>query len=586
MKPMPRPHARSTASCFLALLIPATEAVAHHSSEPPSRPRSGATREACPADEAYARRLVVHGIEILATESVDAEYLYIAARVYEHMTSRSDPYDLRAAHRQSGFRILLITEDDRFSDLPEYAGQGDEIDRAGGLGGCIGEFFIGVRVGSPHVLVHELGHGIYHSGIQYLETGGADDEEAWYEERAGIVHGLSIEEAIEEYGEEEIHEVLLAEEGTFSADLAAAWHHADAEGLWRDEYAGTEPNEYWAEGVALWFRAWPLEGEDPREMLLERDPMLHALCARIFPDTDWDPSQACVDGPDGVPFEEGGDDFDEHDPDAALLGGAVMRTATGEAPHDLYAVTDVVRTEDLGPLSKKLTSCGIMLGAGDDIDDDFLRLVGKTLAEVFGAGEGIDQQRQRNVLRHLYAYRTLLPVPKSEREFERLFHRNPEAMDRLRRQNSICDIIMSGVPHGQVMEVVEHLLHSITDVGLHYEYPHEWGLSRDSELYRAMRKSIEHGYYNVQSYEDMRDDAPPEVYLRVLLQEFAYWFISTAWDLQQDYGPTEEEWTLRTPAALKNKLPEFYAVYERTAAKVLTAPSRTTLQKIGPTRDN
>ena len=99
-----------------------------------------------------------------------------------------------------------------------------------------------------------------------------------------------------------------------------------------------------------------------------------------------------------------------------------------------------------------------------------------------------------------------------------------------------------------------------------------------------MQEAIDRGYYNVESYEDMRDDAPREVYGRVVLQEFAYWFISTAWDLQQDYGPTEEEWTLRTPAALKAALPDFYAVYERTAARVLTAPTRSTLQQIGPTR--
>jgi hypothetical protein len=70
------------------------------------------------------------------------------------------------------------------------------------------------------------------------------------------------------------------------------------------------------------------------------------------------------------------------------------------------------------------------------------------------------------------------------------------------------------------------------------------------------------------------------------MQEFAYWFISTAWNLQEAYGPVwEEEWTIRNQADLQDKLPEMFAAYERTAARVMVAPSLSTLQEIGPTRD-
>ncbi|MFT7670945.1 MAG: hypothetical protein ACI8X5_003658 [Planctomycetota bacterium] len=55
------------------------------------------------------------------------------------MTSRAEPYDMRALHRESGFRILLITPDERFTDLAEYPGEDKELNQAGGLGGCIGD---------------------------------------------------------------------------------------------------------------------------------------------------------------------------------------------------------------------------------------------------------------------------------------------------------------------------------------------------------------------------------------------------------------------------------------------------------------
>ncbi len=528
----------------------------------------------------YAKSLDIHGVSILATEEVEDEYLYIAARVYDHMTSKAEPYDMRAAHRASGFRILLIHPDGRFLDLPEYEGEDEELEQAGGLGGCIGEFFISLRVGSPHVLVHELGHGIYHSAIQYLETGGADDEEAWYEERVRAVHDMGIDEAREALGEEEVHEVLLAPEGTFSSDLARAWRNANTKGIWEDEYAGTEPNEYWAEGVALWFRAWHEAGDDPREMLRSRDRGLYDLCARIFPDEDWSPQHACIARQGGVPFE---DDDEDHEGEEPLLGGAVQRHPTQAVPDNPFLVGAVVEDGRYEPFPKHLTSCGIVLAATAEVPDGFLELVGQAIGEVFARKEGLDLEAQREVVEALHAYGSLLPVPRTERSLERMMRRSEEAFDRLHEQHSICDIIMAEVPGGQVMEVVEHILHTVTDVGLHYRFPEEWGLSRESLLWEAMQMAIDRGYYEIGSYDDL-GDAPQEVIDRILLQEFAYWFITTAWDLQEPYGPGEDEWQLRTPADLKTRMPRFYAVYMRTAARVMSPPSRETLAKIGPTR--
>jgi hypothetical protein len=542
-----------------------------------------ACQSVAPAElpEPYTQRQVVHGIPILATEQVHEDYVALAGLVYEHMTSRAEPVDLRALHRESGFRILLLTEQESFLDLPEFAGEDEDIDQAGGLGGCIGEFLIAVRVGSPHALVHEIGHGIYHSAIQFGETGGADDEEAWYAERVRAVHDCEFEEAVERFGEEQIHEVLLAPEGTFSADLAAAWRNADAQDLWQDDYAGAEPNEYWAEGVALWFRAWSEaeEGVDTRVLLGERDPMLHALCARIFPDTDWHPGLAHAATGGEVYFV---DEHEEETDEPDLFGGAILRTPTGSAPDDLRQVTAVYPSEH-PPFGKDLVACGVVFAAEESVPDAFLERVGQTIAEMFRADVGIDAKLQDAVLTHLYRYEALLPVPSTERSFERLFDEHGELMDEVQSTHSVCDIIMAAVPRGQVMEVVEHILHAVTDVGLHHVFPDEWGLSRNSDLWHAMQTAIDAGLYDISSYDDLRG-APQEVVDRVLMQEFAYWFLTTAWDLQLPYGPNEREWTLRTPAELREALPLFFAVHERTSARVLSPPTLETLAGFGRTR--
>ena len=132
---------------------------------------------------------------------------------------------------------------------------------------------------------------------------------------------------------------------------------------------------------------------------------------------------------------------------------------------------------------------------------------------------------------------------------------------------------------GQVMEVVEHILHNVTDIGLHYAYPDEWDISDNSSLAAAVRKAVDKGYYDVSQYEDI------DVRDRVIQQEFAYWVVSTAWNLQEPYGPTtEQEWQIRDRNDLQAKFPDFFAVYERTVDRIMVAPGAATLESIGPTR--
>ena len=262
-----------------------------------------------------------------------------------------------------------------------------------------------------------------------------------------------------------------------------------------------------------------------------------------------------------------------------MLGGCILMSPIGEVPADVYEVTDVTATDAYPPFTKELTSRGLKLVAGDDASDDFMRLVGKTIAEVFPRDESLDLALQEEILTNHYRYKAVIPVPVGD---DRSFRGDDEAAwDRTAGQNSICDIIMQDVPRGQVMEVVEHILHYTSDMGLHTTFPDEWGINETSALAQAMQKSIDAGYYNVEQYGD---DIGEERF-RVIMQEFAYWIISTAWNLQETYGPQgEDEWTIRNEADLQEKLPEFYEVYQRTVGRTMVAPSLETLQEIGPTR--
>ena len=142
--------------------------------------------------------------------------------------------------------------------------------------------------------------------------------------------------------------------------------------------------------------------------------------------------------------------------------------------------------------------------------------------------------------------------------------------------------MQGNAPQGQVMEVIEHILHFVTDIGLHYAYPNAWGVNADSSLAISMQKAIDAGYYKVAKYDDEFEDQ--EVAHRVKMQEFAYWFITTAWNLRHLWVIEEDEWTIRDAAELRQKLPEMYAVFNDTVGRIMV-PSMEILREIGPLRN-
>lgn len=244
--------------------------------------------------EGYAKRLDAYGITIEATDQVRNDWLYFSALAYEHMTDHQTVHDIREQLADRGFRILLAGPDQPLTELPEYA-HDPEVREAGGLGGNPGEYRIAVRTMHPHILVHELAHGIYHSAIQYRENGGSIDPE--------------IVEA-------------PPRPGTFTHALVTAYEKAIEAGTWQGTYFEAHPDEYWAEGVSLWFGTLPpdelreeldvrldevslhLRETDQRAFLKRHDPDLHGLVAGVFPDRKQRLMDMQVSGPEEIPLQE------------------------------------------------------------------------------------------------------------------------------------------------------------------------------------------------------------------------------------------------------------------------------------------
>ena len=234
---------------------------------------------------------------------------------------------------------------------------------------------------------------------------------------------------------------------------------------------------------------------------------------------------------------------------------------------DLYSIGNIVLSDQFPPFNKSLDVCGIKLIARDDISDDFMINIAKTISEMFAINNNTDQLLQRQVIENMFRYKTIIPLFYGEDWA--IASSEQQGWEQTNAANSMCDIIMEDIPN-QVMEVVEHILHHITDIGLHFTLADNWGLDPSSELYRVTNLAIGSGNYNISQYSDISE---VDVRNRIILQEYAYWIIYTSWDLRKKYGPVESEWSIMTREEFISKEPAAFELFQNTIPKILSCPS-------------
>ncbi|MYD13299.1 MAG: hypothetical protein F4107_04535 [Gemmatimonadetes bacterium] len=215
----------------------------------------------------YRKYVDAGGIPVISSEKTQDRALLVAREIVEEMLAHRP--DVFAAMRTRGAYVGIMSRDEVTTDIPEHAHLADDPDvdwdeRARGLGGTpqlpittAGEenllCLVADRYRGENILVHEFAHAIHLIGIDLVEP--------------------------------QIHSELR----NLHASVLAL-------GLWRDTYAGSNPVEYWAEGVQSWFDAnqQPQAGVhnhvDTRAELKEYDPLLSTIIERFMGDRDWRPS--------------------------------------------------------------------------------------------------------------------------------------------------------------------------------------------------------------------------------------------------------------------------------------------------------
>jgi len=262
------------------------------------------------------------------------------------------------------------------------------------------------------------------------------------------------------------------------------------------------------------------------------------------------------------------------------IGSCVSNRNDGAVPDDIWSTTAIIYDDKKYPPFKKyVMTRGIILAAisDDDITDIFLNKVTTTLNQMIPNnknGQNINRSDQEQMMVAMARKRTLIPVFLPGYD-DGLTNDEKNQLNTLQNDFSMCDVIFQddANPRSQIMEVVEHLLHFINMVGLHYLQFNEWGIGRQSKLYNELKTSCSKGFFNYDGCESIGNNGDDTD--RILLQEYGYWLIATWMDLVVPYGPSdvENEWKLFKPSLLMEQQSGAYSLCQDELNEILAVPT-------------
>jgi len=224
-------------------------------------------------DTFYAKACVVDGLPVVAAAEVDDAALEAAAAVVRGMLAARP--DLAASMARRGFRLGVIGVDQRAVDLPEYRDLPTSYPRT------------------------DWDAARAYGATPRRPLAAAPEENLLCSDR-DTYPGQSV--LVHELGHSVLDMAVLPADPGFEQRIEAAFLAARTLDVYRNTYAMTNVDEYWAEGVQDFFDASrPAYGADgggdgydgpisSRETLRRYDPALYGLIAAVFTEAAWQPS--------------------------------------------------------------------------------------------------------------------------------------------------------------------------------------------------------------------------------------------------------------------------------------------------------
>lgn len=231
------------------------------------------------ADPFYAKYLDAAGLPVLASARVPDEALLAARDIAAGMLAHRP--DLAAALVARGYRIAVMAADETTTDLPEQRGWTRPLPADIRLTRCERKLYperIGRLTDRQYWDDRARGMGgpLTSAAAENLLAGPGDR-----------YHGENI--FVHEFGHDVLAAVRFAD-SALSARIDQAYADAIRRGRWKDEYAATNVDEYWAVGTQFWFNSARLVAFDKVHILSDADlarydPALAAALRAAYGDT-------------------------------------------------------------------------------------------------------------------------------------------------------------------------------------------------------------------------------------------------------------------------------------------------------------
>ena len=215
-----------------------------------------------------------------------------------------------------------------------------------------------------------------------------------------------------------------------------------------------------------------------------------------------------------------------------------------------------------------------------EVSDEYLRKVGAIYKLMFDENPDIDKNLQNEFFQTM----------KNNYVYQRVGYKGPDLydMDSDNPKIDCCpennyddnqtDYIWepegSGDPTG---EIIEHALHTITNVAFKL-MSSDWDYAdSDSKLRLAYKEAVDKKLFNEESYAPLKggDD-----FYKVTTQEYFFWIIITEWDLGFIWDIPNEEFLIKNKEDLADKLPMSHQIYQDFVEKILSPPGINTINAI------
>ena len=218
-------------------------------------------------DPFYKKHLDAAGLPVVTSEKVPDAALLEAQAIVVRMTSKRP--DVLTSMIEHKTRVAIMAKTEVTTDIPEHRD---------------------LNIAFPTTDWNTCCRGV---GATLVRPACSGTEENLLQLDDDRYRGESI--LIHEFGHTMLVMGLDGMEPRFRRDLSATYEDAMGKGLFKNTYAATNADEYWAEGVQDWFdanlKATPANGIHneigARSELKAYDPALATLLEKVFGDDEW-----------------------------------------------------------------------------------------------------------------------------------------------------------------------------------------------------------------------------------------------------------------------------------------------------------